>query len=240
MWKCDCVGSVYCSVCSSLIWRSFENLSFVDSVACGLCFLVICITTTTQADTTPTRYNFSCPSPDMEDLPSTCMACSRVSSLFPTHFLRYALTLAVEYLGLPSFLGRHPSSTPLSFLLPFLRAIVSTSCPQLSALVCSSRCYQYEKKDLHMLSCGTSLPASASIRLTVHLTSQGTPSRRTLHRSRLPYGQSGPQISRKPLVPRALYVEPRVPTWYANLADVAAVGGSWGQRFLACHWAGPL
>jgi hypothetical protein len=55
-----------------------------------------------------------------------------------------------------------------------------------------------------------------------------------------PYGQSGPQIGPKGSVPRALYVEPRVPIWSTDLADVAAVGGSWGQQFLTCHWAGPL
>jgi hypothetical protein len=54
------------------------------------------------------------------------------------------------------------------------------------------------------------------------------------------YGQSGPRISRKSSVPRAFYVEPRVPVWSTDLADVAAVGGSWGQQFLECHSAGPL
>jgi hypothetical protein len=53
-------------------------------------------------------------------------------------------------------------------------------------------------------------------------------------------GQSGPQISRKSSVPRAFYVEPRVPIWSTDLADVAAVGGSLGQQFLVCHSAGPL
>jgi hypothetical protein len=56
----------------------------------------------------------------------------------------------------------------------------------------------------------------------------------------LPYGQSGPQISRKSSVSRAFYVEPRVPIWSTDLADVAAVGGSWKQQFLVCHSAGPL
>jgi hypothetical protein len=69
----------------------------------------------------------------------------------------------------------------------------------------------------------------------------GNPSRQTLHRSGLPYGQSGPKISRKSSVPRALYVEPWLPTWSTDLADVAPVGGSWGQLgFLTCHSAGPL
>jgi hypothetical protein len=69
----------------------------------------------------------------------------------------------------------------------------------------------------------------------VYGTSQDPPSRQTLHRSGLPYGQSVPKIRRKPLVPRVLYVEPRVPMWSADLADVVAVDGSWGQQFLACH-----
>jgi hypothetical protein len=44
----------------------------------------------------------------------------------------------------------------------------------------------------------------------------------------------------KSSVPTALYVEPRVPIWSTDLADMAAVGGSWGQQFLVCHSAGPL
>jgi hypothetical protein len=48
------------------------------------------------------------------------------------------------------------------------------------------------------------------------------------------------KICREPSVPGGFYVEPRVPIWSTDLADVAAVGGSWGQQFLACHMAGPL
>jgi hypothetical protein len=67
-----------------------------------------------------------CPSHDTEDLPGTCMACSRVSSFFPTHFLRDTLILAIECLRMPSFLACHPSSKPLSVLLLLLRARICT------------------------------------------------------------------------------------------------------------------
>jgi hypothetical protein len=69
---------------------------------------------------------FSCPSPGTEDLPTTCIACSRISSFAPLHiffdmhFLQYALILAIAYVGLPSLLVHHPSSAPLSVLLRFL------------------------------------------------------------------------------------------------------------------------
>jgi hypothetical protein len=46
------------------------------------------------------------------------------------------------------------------------------------------------------------------------------------HRSRLPYGQWGPQISRKPSVLRAFFVEPQVPIWSMDLAYVTSVSGS--------------
>jgi hypothetical protein len=97
--------------------------------------------------------------------------------------------------------------------------------------------YRYADPAAEFIRC--SLPASASIRLTRHRFSLGTPPDKHV-RSGLPYGQSGPKISRKSSDPRAFYVEPRVPVWSTDLADVAAVGGSWGQQFLECHSAGPL
>jgi hypothetical protein len=100
---------------------------------------------------------------------------------------------------------------------PHFMPTVVCPCVQLSLLWLST-------KNLKMLLYGTSLPASASIRLTRQLYFPG----QTLHRSGLPYGQTGPQISCKPSVRRALYVEPRVPMWSTDLADVAAVGSRSG------------
>jgi hypothetical protein len=42
------------------------------------------------------------------------------------------------------------------------------------------------------------------------------------------YAKTGPQISCKPSVPRALYEEPRVPMWSTDPAHVAAVGSRSG------------
>jgi hypothetical protein len=65
-------------------------------------------------------------------------------------------------------------------------------------------------------------------RLCFHspLPPRAPPPRRALQKSGFPYGQSGPQISRKP----------SIPMWSTDLADVATVGGSWGQQFVP----GPL